>query len=65
MTGGAADEGTPWRVFAAEAQARFEAAGVESAEVSVRRIIERAAGFDGGVIGRRPRATLSACATGY
>ena len=48
MTGGAADEGTPWRVFAAEAQARFEAAGVESAEVSVRRIIERAAGFEGG-----------------
>ena len=42
-----AGEGTPWRVFAAEAQARFEAAGIESPEVSVRRIIERAAGFEG------------------
>ena len=57
MTGagrpGAADgtpeaaDGTPWRVFAAEAQAQFEAAGVPSPEVSVRRIIERAAGFEG------------------
>jgi len=40
-------EGTPWRVFAAEARARFDAAGIESPEVSVRRIIERAAGFEG------------------
>lgn len=40
-------EGTPWRAFAAEAHARFEAAGIESPEVSVRRIIERAAGFEG------------------
>lgn len=40
-------EGTPWRVFAAEARARFAAAGIESPEVSVRRIIERAAGFEG------------------
>lgn len=47
MTGGAEEEGTPWRVFAAEAVARLEAAGVESPEVSVRRIVERAAGFDG------------------
>lgn len=47
MTGGAEEEGTPWRVFAAEAVARLEAAGVESPAVSVRRIVERAAGFDG------------------
>lgn len=40
-------EGTPWRVFAQEAEARFAAVGIESPEVSVRRIIERAAGFDG------------------
>lgn len=39
--------GTPWRVFAAEARSRFEAAGIESPEVSVRRIVERAAGFEG------------------
>lgn len=48
MRGGAEEEGTPWRVFAAEAEPRLAAAGVESPEVSVRRIIERAAGFDGG-----------------
>ncbi len=42
-----ADGGTPWRVFAAQAQARLEAAGIESPEVAVRRIIERAAGFEG------------------
>ena len=40
-------EGTPWRVFAQEVEARFAAVGIESPEVSVRRIIERAAGFDG------------------
>lgn len=42
-----ADGGTPWRVFAAAAEARFTAAGIESPGVSVRRIIERAAGFEG------------------
>ena len=47
MSGGAEAEGTPWRVFAAEAEARFAEAGVDSPEVSVRRIIERAAGFEG------------------
>ncbi|MCA9796412.1 MAG: peptide chain release factor N(5)-glutamine methyltransferase, partial [Candidatus Eremiobacteraeota bacterium] len=45
------DEGTPWRVFAAEAQARFAAAGIASPEVSVRRIVERAAGFEGSEYG--------------
>ena len=47
MSGVAGDEGTPWRVFAQEAEARLAAAGVGSPEVSVRRIVERAAGFDG------------------
>lgn len=47
VSGAGAGEGTPWRAFAIEATARLAAAGVESPEVSVRRIIERAAGFAG------------------
>jgi release factor glutamine methyltransferase len=48
MTGGGADgEGTPWRVFAREGEQRLAEAGIQSPEVSVRRIIERAAGFEG------------------
>jgi release factor glutamine methyltransferase len=39
-------DGTAWRVFAGEAEARLRAAGIESPEVSVRRMIERAAGFE-------------------
>lgn len=42
-----ADEGTPWRVFAQEGEQRLADAGIPSPEVSVRRIIERAAGFEG------------------
>ena len=51
MSGTTDDGGTPWRVFAAEAQARFAAAGIASPEVSVRRIVERAAGFEGSEYG--------------
>lgn len=43
-----AGEGTPWRVFAQEGERRLGEAGITSPEVSVRRIIERAAGFEGG-----------------
>lgn len=45
---GVSDEGTPWRVFAQEGERRLTEAGISSPEVSVRRIIERAAGFEGG-----------------
>jgi len=38
---------TPWRVLAAEGERRLAEAGIASPEVSVRRIIERAAGFEG------------------
>ncbi len=41
-------EGTPWRVFAQEGERRLAEAHVASPEVSVRRIIERAAGFEVG-----------------
>lgn len=41
------DEGTPWRTFAAEAERRCRAAGLPSPEVDARRIVERAAGFEG------------------
>ncbi len=44
---GSGTEGTPWRVFAQEGERRLAEAGIESPEVSVRRIIERAAGFEG------------------
>jgi len=40
-------EVTPWRVLAAEGERRLAEAGIASPEVSVRRIIERAAGFEG------------------
>jgi release factor glutamine methyltransferase len=40
-------EGVPWRVFADEATRRLREAGCEQPEVDARRIVERAAGFDG------------------
>ncbi len=46
-------EGTPWRVFAQEGERRLAEAHIPSPEVSVRRIIERAAGFEGAEYGLR------------
>lgn len=46
-------EGTPWRVFAQEGERRLVEAHIPSPEVSVRRIIERAAGFEGAEYGLR------------
>jgi len=42
-----ADDGIPWRTFLAEAERRFEAAGLPSAAVDARRIVERASGYEG------------------
>jgi len=42
-----AHEGTPWRAFAVEAERRLRDEGLPSPEVDARRIVERAAGFDG------------------
>ncbi len=40
-------EGVPWRVFADEAIRRLREVGCEQPELDARRIVERAAGFDG------------------
>jgi len=45
--GGTSAEGTPWREFYLEAKQRFTSAGVSDPEVSARRIVEEASGFEG------------------
>lgn len=53
------DDGIPWRTFLAEAERRFADAGLASAEVDARRIVERASGFEGAelALGLREPAT--------